>query len=248
LVDDGRLAGAPVDASAGSRCLDLLCLLRLSEIVIAAPERAVALRAMVDELSRLESVHRAAVGVAEEDGLRLRYLAHRGLPGREPHATFVARSTGPAAQALASRRLIEDAGSFIVPLLAGERALGVLGVDLRTAPPLIEWAEELLWASADYVTLALLGRDRTPAELRLTRRQRDVVFLLVEHGASNEQIADRLGLSSRTIKIHLQAAYRQLGVRTRGEAIRLVLTRHAAWLEGERARRHSAGRGHATDR
>jgi DNA-binding NarL/FixJ family response regulator len=76
------------------------------------------------------------------------------------------------------------------------------------------------------------------AEPRLTRRQRDVVFELVEHGASNEQIAEALSLSARTVKIHLQAAYRLLGVRTRSEVIRLVLTRHAEWLSRERERRH----------
>lgn len=229
---------------ATDRCLDLLCLLRLSEILIAAPERVAALRAMVDELARLASVRRALVALAE-DGPRLRYLAHRGLPGRAAHATFTAGPTRLAAEALAQHRLVhaaEDGGAVLaVPLLAGERPLGVLGIGLRPPAPLSAWAEELLWAAADYVTLALLGRGSSTTDLRLTRRQRDVVFLLVEHGAANDEIAERLGLSAQTIKIHLQAAYRHLGVRSRGEAIRLVLTRHAGWLDDERSRRRNGG-------
>lgn len=78
-------------------------------------------------------------------------------------------------------------------------------------------------------------------ELRLTRRQRDVLFELVERGAGNERIGHALGLSARTVKIHLQAAYRQLGVRSRAEAIRLILTKHADWLERERERRQGGG-------
>jgi DNA-binding CsgD family transcriptional regulator len=228
-------------------------LLRLSEIVIAAPALATSLRAMVDELARLGQVRCALVGLAQDRDPRLRYLAHRGLPGREAHASFTAKPPRLAAQALALRHPAQAAeaggGCLALPLLAGDRVLGVLGMSLRTPVPLAAWPEEMLCAAADYVTLALLGREPAgTAELRLTRRQRDVVFLLVEHGAANEQIAERLGLSARTVKIHLQAAYRQLGVRSRGEAIRLVLTRHAGWLDQERARRREAGRGDADER
>ena len=112
--------------------------------------------------------------------------------------------------------------------------------------PLDEWTEQVVWAVADLLALVLLDDRRPPNwhgaaggnALRLTRRQRDVIFELVDRGASNAQIAAHLGLSSRTVKIHLQAAYRQLGVSRRGDAIRLVLTRHGDWLTQERERRH----------
>ena len=71
----------------------------------------------------------------------------------------------------------------------------------------------------------------------LTRRQSDALFELVEDGATNEQIAARLGVSSLTVKVHLSAAFRQLGVKRRSDAVRLVLTRHADWLAHERSRR-----------
>ena len=103
-----------------------------------------------------------------------------------------------------------------------------------------------MWAAADLIALVLLNGRSTAddvsgavgdgGKLGLTRRQGDVIFLLVDRGASNDQIAAELGLSGRTVKIHLQAAYRHLGVRRRGDAMRTVLTRHGDWLELERGR------------
>lgn len=230
-------------------CRDLFCLLRLSEIVLAEPARPLALRAMIDEVMRLASVMQASLGIVEDGRGTMRYLAHRGLPGRAPHRSFSAPLTEWSTQALAQRRMVQlpndsvgSGAGLTVPILAGDRALGVLGVNLAVELPIDAWDEELFWAIADLLALVLLGRDRGPvlasAEPRLTRRQRDVVFELVEHGASNEQIAEALSLSARTVKIHLQAAYRHLEVRTRSEVIRLVLTRHAEWLSRERERRH----------
>lgn len=51
----------------------------------------------------------------------------------------------------------------------------------------------------------------------LTPRQRDVLELVVM-GDSNKRIADKLGLSEGTIKIHLAALFRNLGVHNRAAA------------------------------
>lgn len=51
----------------------------------------------------------------------------------------------------------------------------------------------------------------------LTPRQRDVLELIVE-GHSNKQIARKLSLGEGTIKIHLAAVFRNLGVRNRAAA------------------------------
>ena len=51
----------------------------------------------------------------------------------------------------------------------------------------------------------------------LTSREAEVLGLLAA-GLSNAQIADRLGLSGRTVGNHVSAILRKLGVRTRGEA------------------------------
>lgn len=58
----------------------------------------------------------------------------------------------------------------------------------------------------------------------LTRRQSEVLALLSD-GLLNKQIAERLGTSEQTIKIHVSAIMKKLGVRTRtacvSQAIRL---------------------------
>lgn len=57
---------------------------------------------------------------------------------------------------------------------------------------------------------------------RLTDREKQAVELLMT-GASNRIIAKRMGLSERTIKNHLQSAYRKLRVHSRSEAILKLL-------------------------
>lgn len=59
------------------------------------------------------------------------------------------------------------------------------------------------------------GNGGAPA---LTQRQRDVLRCLRE-GKSNKQIAYELGLSEGTVKIHVTAVMRSLGVRNRTQAV-----------------------------
>jgi DNA-binding NarL/FixJ family response regulator len=59
----------------------------------------------------------------------------------------------------------------------------------------------------------------------LSARQREILELVVE-GLSNTEIAGRLFLSESTIKQHLRAAYRVLGVRNRTAAAKTM--RHHA--------------------
>lgn len=61
-----------------------------------------------------------------------------------------------------------------------------------------------------------------PANLHdLTSRQHEILMLVAE-GRTNAQVAQQLYLSEYTIKQHLRAAYKVLGVRNRTEASRLV--------------------------
>ena len=69
---------------------------------------------------------------------------------------------------------------------------------------------QLLLAYEDEVDLAVL-----------TARQQEILELVVE-GMSNAEIARRLFLSESTVKQHLRAAYKLLGVSNRTEAARLV--------------------------
>ena len=58
---------------------------------------------------------------------------------------------------------------------------------------------------------------RSKDETRLTRREREVLALLAT-GASNTEIAARLGLSTKTSMHHSMSIYAKLGVRGRAEA------------------------------
>ena len=67
----------------------------------------------------------------------------------------------------------------------------------------------------------LLSQDEKPKIGELSARQREILKLLVE-GLSNAQIAARLYLSESTIKQHLRAAYKELGVRNRTQAAKTM--------------------------
>lgn len=70
--------------------------------------------------------------------------------------------------------------------------------------------------------LAFLAANDDPTELAaLTSRQRDILDMVAE-GMSNGQIARRLYLSESTVKQHLRAAYKLLGVSNRSDAAKLV--------------------------
>jgi DNA-binding NarL/FixJ family response regulator len=56
----------------------------------------------------------------------------------------------------------------------------------------------------------------------LSRREKETLAL-VTLGMTNSQIAGRLCLSESTIKSHLSSAFGKLGVRSRNEAVKLIL-------------------------
>lgn len=58
-------------------------------------------------------------------------------------------------------------------------------------------------------------------ESRLTPRQIEILHL-VRDGLSNSEIADRLGLTPGTVKVHLSSIYRSIGVRNRTAAVRAL--------------------------
>lgn len=67
-----------------------------------------------------------------------------------------------------------------------------------------------------------LGRGRTPADhYGLTEGQRCVMELL-RVGKANREIAELLGLTEGTVKVHVSKIFRKLGVVSRAEAIALL--------------------------
>ena len=104
-------------------------------------------------------------------------------------------------------------------------------------------APGLLWAGADAILFEpgadavvgpavralLAGYIVVPSALRagiqppsLTRRERQMLELVVE-GLTNREIAERLYLAESTVKRHLSATFRRLGVSSRREAVATVL-------------------------
>jgi len=106
----------------------------------------------------------------------------------------------------------------------------------RLGMPLLE-AEAYELAEQPARTVALcetIGALRLPRRLgqrskrrssatQLTTREREIVDVTLR-GLSNSAIADELSLSERTVEAHLAAAYRKLGVRSRGELISVLRT------------------------
>jgi DNA-binding NarL/FixJ family response regulator len=70
----------------------------------------------------------------------------------------------------------------------------------------------------------LLNQNENPKIRALSARQREILELVVE-GLRNAEIAGRLYLSESTIKQHLRAVYKVLGVRNRTEAAKTMRER-----------------------
>ena len=60
------------------------------------------------------------------------------------------------------------------------------------------------------------------SEYSLTQREHDILALLAE-GRSNREIAGRLYLSEKTVKAHLAAIFRKLGVTNRTQAAMMAV-------------------------
>jgi DNA-binding CsgD family transcriptional regulator len=224
---------------------ELLCVIRLQEIALAAPPALVALRAMIDALVTVPGVFRAVVAVAGPREGRVNYIAHVGKNGLRPHAPHVQAPSPMLAKALRDGELIQLARSdgsrphncVNVPIRGLAQVLGVLGIGVTPASPLDPWREQFVWSVAEIMALPLLGAEvpgtvdvqRDSPLGRLTRRQQECLLALADGGAGNQEIGQRLSLSPHTVKAHLQIAFRILGVKRRSDAVRLLLTEHPHW-------------------
>ena len=71
----------------------------------------------------------------------------------------------------------------------------------------------------------LIAKDSADLNV-LSARQREILKLVGE-GLTNAQIAKKLLLSESTVKQHLRAAYKVLGVKNRTEAAKLIRNSNA---------------------
>jgi len=107
-------------------------------------------------------------------------------------------------------------------------AAGVLS-KARPAAALVEGIERL--NRGERVVDAGGGHQPTPwpgAARGLTARQSEVVALLLR-GLSNQEIADSLFVDVNTVKTHLRHAYKTLGVRSRAQALAMLLGENSSF-------------------
>lgn len=99
-------------------------------------------------------------------------------------------------------------------------ALGVSGYVPKSEPPaVIVSAVRLVLAGGTYVPPRLLaGNGSGEPKPDLTPRQAEVLRLLAQ-GLPNKSIANALGVSEGTVKVHLIAVFRTLNVRNRTAAV-----------------------------
>jgi len=129
------------------------------------------------------------------------------IRAKAPHATILVCTPAPDLR-LARGALKAGAGGLLHTGMPPEQILRALSVARRGEVVL---PRELLRLWVDEQRRLLEPR------IDLSARQREVLELVVE-GLTNAEIAGRMFLSESTVKQHLRAAYKALGVKNRTEA------------------------------
>lgn len=179
----------------------------------------------------------ARVALADGDHARALVLARSTLahPRRSERAAMLCHVTIATAhhhlgERLAARRAFEEAVEI------------ANGSGLRRPLMVMPLPTFLALADGDAAVLALWpqrwrpGPGETPsaavpADEPLSPRERQVLEALARHSGA-VSVARELGLSVNTVKTHLRAVYRKLGVSSREEALAVSPPQRAAWAEG----------------
>lgn len=135
------------------------------------------------------------------------------------HMEELARNMAPQqlkAQAASAAQTLERLGAeaFEIEAARGQRA-----TQAEAIAAAIEYVDKTALRFEDPKDRAA---DAAPVEANLTSRQREVLALLVA-GLGNREIADRLGISTKTAMHHTTAIYRALGMRGRAETIAFAI-------------------------
>lgn len=130
-------------------------------------------------------------------------LVDLSMPGAEPLEGLAGiRARAPAAVVLVITGITDEA------VLEAVRACGVAGVHSKNAEA------EVLMAAIGALAPGLQAREAA----RLPPRQREVLGLLAR-GLTNKEIAQRLGISPATVKIHVARLTAWLGAVNRTDAV-----------------------------
>ncbi len=151
---------------------------------------------------------RVIVLSGQEDPELMREALEAGVMG------FIPKAYSPAVM-LSAVRLVLSGGIYVPPMM-------LAGLDLspETTASAVRGAAEAPDRREPREALASGGSGHSMPQLRsvLTERQLNVLALLSE-GKPNKLISRNLGISEGTVKIHLAAIFRALGVRNRTEAV-----------------------------
>ncbi|MFS8100751.1 helix-turn-helix transcriptional regulator [Lentzea alba] len=117
------------------------------------------------------------------------------------HQALIRVHTKPARQVL-----VFDDRVAVLPLAAGDLNVGAV---LVRSPLALAYGElfELMWSDAR-------TPDGTPGETGLSSRETKVIGLLLD-GATDHQVATRLGMSSRTVRAVVAQLQQRYGTRSR---------------------------------
>jgi DNA-binding NarL/FixJ family response regulator len=130
-----------------------------------------------------------------------------------------------------TRRLFEEGYTGVVVMLTSfsdqgrvvdALAAGAVGYLLKDSEP-AEVLAAVRAAAQGHAPLdprvagALLPKRRETPGADLSAREREVLLLVAE-GLANKQIAKRLGIAERTVKVHLGSVFRRIGVADRTSA------------------------------
>lgn len=84
-------------------------------------------------------------------------------------------------------------------------------------------ANEIGSALQALLTPDSMFEDSGTTENKLSKRQKQLIIML-DRGLSNREIADELGISEHTVKVHLWRLFRRLGVKSRTQAVHFART------------------------
>ena len=165
--------------------------------------------ANVVELDRLGGVEAAVAlhGVPELICLDLKLPDTTGTSGvtelkaRYPEAPLAVLSASPAADA--EEQCIEAGADIYIEKSSGAQEIGSA-------------IRALINADGGFEELS-------PADSKLSKRQKQLIVML-DRGLSNREIAEELGISEHTVKVHLWRLFRRLGVKSRTQTIHFART------------------------
>jgi DNA-binding NarL/FixJ family response regulator len=125
------------------------------------------------------------------------------------------------------RRIVLYTGSSDVELLVSGLDSGARGYALKEGTPAeLTGALQTVAQGGTYVDprlrSALLSRETTQRLPSLSKREGEIMDLLAQ-GLTGEQVAERLVLSSETVKTHIRNAMAKLEANTRVHAIAIAL-------------------------